>query len=138
MRAKQRSPVTRKEYSLGRYTYAFEDLWPNFGDYDMNDIVLITEASLHVKNNFVTKAVLKCRLAAIGATRRIAAAVQLDRVAPNPINRIEYSTRTNFTENLFQTNANGTEQGQSLAVVPLFDNAHAFCRFQWYPYCGYL
>ena len=129
-------PSNEKEYSLGRYTYAFEDLWPNFGDYDMNDIVLITEASLHVKNNFVTKAVLKCRLAAIGATRRIAAAVQLDRVAPNTINRIEYSTRTNFTENLFQTNANGTEQGQSLAVVPLFDNAHAFAGFNGTPIVG--
>lgn len=129
-------PSDEKEYSLGRYTYAFEDLWPNFGDYDMNDIVLITEASLHVKNNFVTKAVLKCRLAAIGATRRIAAAVQLDRVVPNTINRIEYSTRTNFTENLFQTNANGTEQGQSLAVVPLFDNAHAFAGFNGTPIVG--
>ena len=129
-------PSDEKEYSLGRYTYAFEDLWPNFGDYDMNDIVLITEASLHVKNNFVTKTVLKCRLAAIGATRRIAAAVQLDRVAPNTINRIEYSTRTNFTENLFQTNTNGTEQGQSLAVVPLFDNAHAFAGFNGTPIVG--
>lgn len=119
-------PIDEKDISLGKYTYAFEDLWPNFGDYDMNDLVLVTEATLHIKDSYVTQAILKCKLAAIGATKRIAAAVQLDALTTENISSIEYNTSNNFTENLFSIHTNGTEQKQSLAVVPLFDHAHAF------------
>lgn len=119
-------PIDEKDISLGKYTYAFEDLWPSFGDYDMNDLVLVTEATLHIKDSYVTQAMLKCKLAAIGATKRIAAAVQLDALTTENISSIEYNTSNNFTENLFSTHTNGTEQEQSLAVVPLFDHAHTF------------
>lgn len=129
-------PEKDKDYSLGKYTYAFEDLWPNFGDYDMNDIVLVTEAKLHVKGNYVTSATLECKLTAIGASKRIAAAVQLDELSGSNISSIEYSTSNNFTASLFLTNANGTEQGQTYAVVPLFDHAHAFAGFDGTPITG--
>lgn len=129
-------PDKDKEYTLGQYTYAFEDLWPNFGDYDMNDIVLVTEARLKVTGNYVTQATLKCKLAAIGASKRIAAAVQLDELIAGDINSIQYNTSNNFTENMFKTNANGTEQGQTLAVIPLFDHAHAFAGYTGTPIVG--
>lgn len=119
-------PIDDKDISLGKYTYAFEDLWPNFGDYDMNDLVLITEAALHIKDGYVTQATLRCKLAAIGATKHIAAAVQLDALTADNISNIEYNTGNNFTESLFSTQSNGTEQGQKFAVIPLFDHAHAF------------
>lgn len=129
-------PGKDKEYTLGQYTYAFEDLWPNFGDYDMNDIVLVTEATLKTTGSYVAQVTLKCKLAAIGASKRIAAAVQLDGITANAISSIQYDTRNNFTENLFKTSANGTEQGQSFAVIPLFDHAHAFAGYSGTPIVG--
>lgn len=129
-------PGNDKEYTLGQYTYAFEDLWPNFGDYDMNDIVLVTKVTLKVTGNYVTQATLKCKLAAIGASKRISAGVQLDELTAGDISSIQYDTSNNFTENMFKTNANGTEQGQTLAVVPLFDHAHAFAGYNGTPIVG--
>lgn len=129
-------PEKEKDLTLGEYTYAFEDLWPNFGDYDMNDIVLFTEAKLHLKGDYITKATLECKLAAIGASKRIAAAVQLDDILPVNISSVAYNTTNNFTADLFRTNANGTEQEQSFAVVPLFDHAHAFAGLNGTPITG--
>lgn len=129
-------PEKEKDLTLGEYTYAFEDLWPNFGDYDMNDIVLFTEAKLHLKGDYITTATLECKLAAIGASKRIAAAVQLDDILPVNISSVAYNTGNNFTANLFKTNANGTEQEQSFAVVPLFDHAHAFAGLNGTPITG--
>lgn len=129
-------PEKEKDFSLGKYTYAFEDLWPNFGDYDMNDIVLVTEAKLHLKGDYITTATLECKLAAIGASKRIAAAVQLDDILPVNISSVAYNTTNNFTADLFRTNANGTEQEQSFAVVPLFDHAHAFAGLNGTPITG--
>lgn len=129
-------PEKEKDFSLGKYTYAFEDLWPNFGDYDMNDIVLVTEAKLHLKGDYVTTATLECKLTAIGASKRIAAAVQLDDIVFTNIESIAYNTTNNFTADLFRTNANGTEQEQSFAVVPLFDHAHAFAGLNGTPITG--
>ena len=37
---------------------------------------------------------------------------------------------------MFKTNANGTEQGQTLAVIPLFDHAHAFAGYNGTPIVG--
>lgn len=129
-------PEKEKDLTLGEYTYAFEDLWPKFGDYDMNDIVLFTEAKLHVKGDYITTATLECKLAAIGASKRIAAAVQLDDILPANIGSVAYNTTNNFTADLFRTNANGTEQEQSFAVVPLFDHAHAFAGLNGTPITG--
>lgn len=129
-------PEKEKDLTLGEYTYAFEDLWPKFGDYDMNDIVLFTEAKLHVKDDYITTATLECKLAAIGASKRIAAAVQLDDILPVNIGSVAYNTTNNFTADLFRTNANGTEQEQSFAVVPLFDHAHAFAGLNGTPITG--
>lgn len=119
-------PNEEKDITLGTYTYAFEDQWPYIGDYDMNDLVLETNVKLHIKNGYATEATLNCKIAAIGATKDIAAAIQLDGVASGNISRIEYNTADNFSDQLFLFNANGTEQDQTLAVIPLFDNAHTF------------
>lgn len=129
-------PEKEKDLTLGEYTYAFEDLWPKFGDYDMNDIVLFTEAKLHLKGDYITTATLECKLAAIGASKRIAAAVQLDDILPVNISSVAYNTTNNFTADLFRTNANGTEQEQNFAVVPLFDHAHAFAGLNGTPITG--
>lgn len=61
------------------YTYAFEDQWPVYGDYDMNDIVLtIDEIKLTVKEKeYVKEAKIKGRLKAVGASRTLGIGIQL-------------------------------------------------------------
>lgn len=61
------------------YTFAFEDQWPIYGDYDMNDIVLtIDEIKLTVKEKeYVQEAKIKGRVKAIGASRTLGIGIQL-------------------------------------------------------------
>lgn len=122
--------------SHGTQTYAFEDLWPDFGDYDMNDLVLETYPVIHSLNGIVTKIVIDYKVTAIGASKNIAAGMQWDLVKPEAISSIEYSTQGNFTKKLFQCHPNGTELKQQYAVIPLFDNAHKFSGANEYAITG--
>lgn len=122
--------------SPGTQTYAFEDLWPDFGDYDMNDLVLETYPTIYSLNGIITKIVIRYRITAIGASKNIAAGLQWDNVKSEAISGIEYSTQGNFTKKLFQCHANGTEQKQQYAVIPLFDNAHKFSGANEYAITG--
>lgn len=122
--------------SHGTQTYAFEDLWPNYGDYDMNDLVLETYPKIHSSHGIITKIVIDYKITAIGASKNIAAGVQWDNVKPEAISSIEYSTPNNFTKELFQRRSNGTEQKQQYAVIPLFDNAHKFSGANEYAITG--
>lgn len=107
------------------YSYLFEDQWPLYGDYDMNDLVLIIkERKISInKDNKVTEFTLNLNLAAAGATKSIGAAIMLDGVPANAITQpIEFSDNSLFSN--FTLNNNHIENGQDYAVVPLFDNAH--------------
>ena len=107
------------------YTYLFEDQWPLYGDYDMNDIVLsIQKRKISTnKENKVTKFELSIDLSAAGATKSIGAAIMLDNVPVNAIAQsVEFSNNT-LTKN-FNLNNNNIENGQDYAVIPLFDDAH--------------
>lgn len=110
----------------GIYSYAFEDLWPNYGDYDMNDLVLVADPKVYSTNGIISKIELNYKIIGIGASKSIAAAVQCDDVKPDAIKSIEYNTTNNFPKKLFLCNPNGTESSQKLAVIPLFDDAHTF------------
>lgn len=61
------------------YTFAFEDQWPVYGDYDMNDIVLtIDEIKLTIKEKeYVKEVKIKGRVKAIGASRTLGIGIQL-------------------------------------------------------------
>lgn len=63
------------------YTYAFEDQWPVYGDYDMNDVVLtIDEIKLAIsKENtgYVKEANIKGKVKAVGASRTLGLGIQL-------------------------------------------------------------
>ena len=62
------------------YTYLFEDQWPLYGDYDMNDIVLeIKQRKISIdKWNKITELDLTIELTAVGAQKAIAAAIMFD------------------------------------------------------------
>lgn len=107
------------------YAYLFEDQWPLYGDYDMNDIVLtIKERKISInKDNKAQEFRLSIDLSAAGATKRIGAAIMLDGVPASTITQpVEFSD--NSLAKNFNVNNNLIENGQDYAVIPLFDDAH--------------
>jgi len=98
-------------------TLAFEDLWPAQGDYDFNDLVLayrfeyITNAA-----NELVDMNIDYSVQALGAGFNNGFALELD-VDPSAIQSI---SRSNNVSSLFTLSQNGTEAGQSKAVIPFF------------------
>ena len=100
-------------------TYAFEDLWPYTGDYDFNDLVL------NYKYNYVTDArnllvSLECnyKIKAVGGSFKNGFGFSLNK----PSSVISSITGTYNTESYINYNSNGTEAGQTNAVIIVFDN----------------
>lgn len=118
-------PAPVDETTLGTFTYAFEDLWPNYGDYDMNDLILKVTPILQSEGGEITTIKATCSIVAIGASNRLGAAIRLRGISPTAIAGIQYSSTGNFEGNTFMTEGNGTERYQNEAVIPLFDNAHS-------------
>ena len=111
------TPVT------GVYTYIFEDNWPFYGDYDLNDVVfrmdnIKTTLSDH---NYAQKYSFDITYLATGAEKRAAGALMLDMVEATNIKSVSYSSSK---PSVFQTNQAGVEEGQSKAVIPLFHSIH--------------
>lgn len=112
-------------YFPGENTWAslaFEDLWPSKGDYDFNDLVLkyninqVTNAS----NNVVE---IKADFQPIhnGASFVNGFAFQL----PIDATSVETVTGYNLTGSSVSLNANGTETGQTLANIVVFDQTES-------------
>ncbi len=102
-------------------TLAFEDLWPEQGDYDMNDIVV--DYIINQVTNGENKVVQidgKYVLRAMGAGYRNGFGIQLP-VLPSAVAGVEGS---HLTEGYITNSANGTEAGQSRATIILFDNGY--------------
>lgn len=104
---------------------AFEDRWPQKGDYDFNDLV--------VDYNFTEyrdaeNRVIKLRgifvLKAIGAGFQNGFGVELG-ISPDRIQSVRGSV---LNEDYIQLAANGLEAGQERAVMIVFDNANKILR----------
>jgi len=110
------------------YTYAAEDLWPEYGDYDLNDLVLTLKPSYYLSaTNKVTKLIFTSKLKAVGATKALASAIQLDNILSDKIESVSYQAdRSNLNGSVFEMASSGSEADQVHAVIPLFDNAHQF------------
>ena len=107
----------------GTGTLAFEDQWPNMGDYDFNDLVLgykyhlVLNASRAIEDVNATYTVN-----AVGANYRNGFGVQFGTA---PGNVASVSGQKNMEgSSLFNLNSVGYENGQSYAVVPVFSDAH--------------
>ncbi|MDO8897103.1 MAG: LamG-like jellyroll fold domain-containing protein, partial [Bacteroidales bacterium] len=102
---------------------AFEDLWPNKGDYDFNDLVvdyrfkIVTNA-----NNKVSDVIGDFVIKAIGAGFENGFGFQLDNNAINPDDILVEGHI--ISENFIQLNGNGTEAGQEELTIIVFDNAN--------------
>lgn len=111
-------------YSPGEGVYAtlaYEDLWPNKGDYDFNDLVIdynynvITNAQ-----NKVVEVVGDYMVNATGAGYLNGFAVEFP-VSPSTVTGV---SGQQLNDNVFSLGSNGTESGQTKTVIPLFEDAH--------------
>lgn len=110
---------------LGTYSYLFEDNWPKVGDFDMNDFVMDVDVVRYQnQDNKVVKVVLTNKVRALGATKRLAAAIQLDNVLANNIKSVSYS-QPSLVGTTFPLTSIGIESDQTQAVVAIVDDAHA-------------
>lgn len=107
------------ESSFG--TFAFEDQWPSYGDYDFNDLVVDYQFHQYANAKNEMKALKSIFvLKANGAGFDNGFGLELD-VKPSTIASV---SGNEIHENYLEFNGNGTESGQSNAVLIITDNAH--------------
>ena len=104
-------------------TLAFEDLWPNMGDFDFNDLVVDYQLNTVTNaNNYVVDVNSVFTVRATGAGFHNGFGFQLpnNNVAANDIT----VTGSSINKNYISVNANGLESGQSLPTVIVFDDSY--------------
>ena len=103
-------------------TLAYEDKWPERGDYDFNDVIVDYQTTI-VKNasGAVVDVNTNYRFRAAGASYQNAFAVQFE----TPASNIESVTGNLLSGGLFNVDANGAESHQTKAVIPVSDNINA-------------
>lgn len=106
-------------------TLAFEDNWPKRGDYDMNDLVVnYRYAYVSNANNKVVEMIGNYSVVAAWAQNHNGFGVQL----PFAQNLVKSITGQKFIENYITLNPNGTETGQTKAVIIPFDNHNSLIQ----------
>lgn len=98
------------------YTYAFEDQWPAYGDFDMNDVVVtIDKRNLTTQNK---KLSIEGHIRAVGAGRQIGVGIRFLNTSANGVtlDKVDTQSGAHF------------ESGQSDPVIIICDNAHKYCK----------
>lgn len=99
---------------------AYEDLWPTKGDYDFNDLVIDQNLAFFLNaNQKITQITATYVVRAKGGGLIKGFGVHMPNLAPNDIGSI---TGNSLTTGTINTNANGTESGQSNAVILFTDD----------------
>ncbi len=114
--------VINKYPAAGPGTLAYEDLWPSKGDFDFNDVVIDYQFEVTSNNaNIVQSVEATFELRAFGAGFRNGFGFQLTGgIQPGDIS----VSGSSLTENYITLNSNGTEAGQALPTIIVFDNAY--------------
>ncbi len=121
-------------YSAG-YTINFEDQWPSFGDYDLNDVVLRVKdiETIQGHKNYVESATFTFELLAVGATHTLGIGLQFDEILNSSIKVITHSHRgqpglMSTDPGAFDIHNNGDLReeghGNELVIIPLAYDAH--------------
>ncbi len=107
-------------------TLAYEDNWPLLGDYDMNDLIVSYQYKYisNAKNN-VVEIYGKFAPIATGAVYNNGFGLQF----PFATSLVKTVTGQILKNNYIKTNANGTEAGQTNAVIIPFDNARSLINY---------
>lgn len=98
-----------------QYTFAMEDLWPNLGDYDMNDFVFrMTNITKTINSqNKVLSMSFTIKPLAAGSTLRLQSALQFDKIQKSNISFVS------------DYGLSKTDNELSLANIVLFPDVHA-------------
>ncbi len=111
--------VSNPGYSLVQnspYFLAFEDRWPEKGDYDFNDVVILLESSMLLTgDNIVKQLTLNGELKAMGASYHNGFAIQLPGVSNSDIDQ----ALTRFEINDQASSTNLLEDGTSNTVLKI-------------------
>jgi LruC domain-containing protein len=107
-------------------TLAFEDMFPSAGDYDMNDLVISYRYTMiaNAQNNIV-EMTAEYQPLANGAAFQNAFGVQF----PFSPSLIRSATGQKVSTGLAKLSSNGTEAGQSKAVIIPIDNVSAVLNY---------
>lgn len=108
----------------GNHTLLMEDNWPSYGDYDMNDFVMDVKRAYTDQGSYISDMTITAKLRAVGATKKISAAVQLDNVNADNVTSVTYKDGTKDLDGSVFVLENGVEKNQQKAVIPFFDDAH--------------
>lgn len=102
------------------YTYCFEDNWPYLGDYDMNDVVIVSRIDRMTSKDGskVSALTINWELRAAGTTYDIAGAVQMDKVQMSDVANVE-SSHKGFGSGMFASQ--GLDADSPYAVIPFFN-----------------
>lgn len=98
------------------YTYAFEDQWPAYGDFDMNDVV-ITIDKINTTNSG-KQVSIQGRVHAVGANRKTGIGIQFLGINASGVT----------LSGKVQSGTPVFESGQDHPVVILCTNAHKYCN----------
>jgi len=102
-------------------TLLFEDLWPSFGDYDMNDLVIDYNVNeISDGNNRIKEIQLITVVRATGAGYRNGFGIQL----PVTADQVASVEGTRLKTGKIKTSSTGVEQGQDLATVIIMDDVN--------------
>lgn len=102
-------------------TLAFEDLWPSYGDYDMNDLVVDYQIrELTSQFNTISEIELILAIRATGAIYKNGLGFSL----PIPASTVANVSGNRLTTNFISTAASGVELGHQNAVIIAFDDAN--------------
>lgn len=102
-------------------TLAFEDLWPYYGDYDMNDLVVDYKFKIKSFNGYVTSIDAVFIVRADGAGLHNGFGFQLPILSSDILNVTGVGAQNGYT-----ITSNGTEFGQSKATFIIFDDQYKF------------
>lgn len=106
--------------ALWSATYVFEDLWPSNGDYDFNDLVLrVFGTQVLNADNEVVELYINFEVMAVGAATRNGLGIQFDKLLPSDVQSVTGTVLRKDGSSYVVNGANGTELGQSNAVVIL-------------------
>ncbi len=112
------SVYTPSIYGLG--TYAFEDMWPNLGDFDFNDLV-VNYRFAHIYNaeGLIHETVFDFIIKNVGGSFRNGFGIEVN-CDPAIIKEV---VGCNLTKNIVSVDSKGLENDQSKPVFIVFDDA---------------
>ncbi len=104
-------------------SYVYEDLWPSYGDFDFNDLVMDYNYQFDLNSsNKITSITAKFKIRAIGAAYNNGFAIQL----PVSSSSVTSVVGNEIVGGIVTIGGNGVEEGQSNAVIVIYDKINDY------------